>query len=57
MEHSAYIIPNSGKDIRPILLDATVPEMTVRDDDGNIFDINGAIRKTPTILLFFLGGW
>ena len=57
MTPPTYEVPTSAKGIRPLLLDSTIPDITLKDSDGADFNLNQAIQKQPTIVLFFLGGW
>jgi peroxiredoxin len=43
--------------IRPLLVNATIPQLTLTDTTGQPFDVNAAVRERPTILLFYRGGW
>ena len=47
----------SAQDVRPLLIGAEVPQLLLRAADGSEFDLNGAIAKQPTILIFYRGGW
>jgi hypothetical protein len=50
-------IPEDPQAIRPLLVNATIPQLTLTDTAGQPFDVNAAVRQRPTILLFFRGGW
>jgi peroxiredoxin len=50
-------IPDRAADIRPLLIDAKIPTVRLRTMNGESFDVNATVRKKPTILLFFRGGW
>lgn len=54
---SSYEIPEDEELIHPLLLNATIPSIILKDADGNDFDVNKAIADKATIVLFFLGGW
>lgn len=43
--------------VQPLLIGAQVPKLTLRAADGTDFDLNDAIGKKPTILIFYRGGW
>ena len=43
--------------ICPILIGSQLPTITLQDLDGKKFDLNKAIAKKPTILIYFRGGW
>jgi hypothetical protein len=50
-------IPEDAQNIRPLLVNATIPQLTLPDTTGQPFDVNAAVRERPTILLFYRGGW
>jgi len=47
----------SAEQVRPLLIGAQVPEAALRDADGEVFDLRAAMKKKPTILIFYRGGW
>lgn len=47
-------VPN---EICPILIGSQVPAITLQTIDGKSFDLNRALAKKPTILIYFRGGW
>jgi peroxiredoxin len=51
------LIPEDAQEIRPLLVNATIPQVTLTDTDGQPFDVNAAVRQQPAILLFYRGGW
>jgi peroxiredoxin len=50
-------VPQRAEEIRPILMGQTLPGISLRMADDTPFDLNRAIAKKPTILIFFRGGW
>lgn len=50
-------IPEGPEDIRPLQGGARIPKLTLRGIDGGSFDLNGAISKRPSVLIFYRGGW
>ena len=48
--------PNSDA-VRPALIGTQLPAASVRDVDGQPFDLGAAVAKKPTILVFYRGGW
>ena len=57
MDGATTDVPGSPCDIRPILIGAEAPDVdltTVNEDSCNL---NVAIARTPTLLLFYRGGW
>ncbi|MFQ5865721.1 MAG: hypothetical protein ACE5IW_10875 [bacterium] len=57
MNHKLPPLPTSAEDIRPILVGATVPRLTLTTVDGSSFDLNTAISEKPAVLIFYRGGW
>ena len=57
------VIPASGKvaasakEICPLLIGDSVPELTLTTIDGGDFNLNTAIKEKPTVLIFYRGGW
>jgi len=49
--------PLSARDVRPLLLGAKIPQLTLKTVDGRAFDLNSAIAKKPAVLVFYRGGW
>ncbi len=50
-------IPAKPEDISPLLIGEKIPAIQTPDANGNNFDLNAAIAKQPTILIFYRGGW
>lgn len=50
-------VVRSAEAIHPILIGSKVPELTLRTIDGELFNLNEAIRNKPTVLIFYRGGW
>jgi len=50
-------VPTSPQEIRPLLIGATIPEVTVRNADGADVALPDVFRKEPTILIVYRGGW
>ena len=47
----------SPQGIRPLLIGAQVPEVTVRNAEGAEVALADVFRKEPTILIVYRGGW
>ncbi len=47
----------SPQEICPLLVGDSVPELTLATIDGGAFNLNDAIKKKPTVLIFYRGGW
>lgn len=50
-------IPQRPEDISPLLIGETVPPAQLKDASGKNFNLNEAIARQPTILIFYRGGW
>lgn len=49
--------PASPWDVRPAMVGSTIPKATVLTWAGEDFDLNRSVASTPTILIFYRGGW
>lgn len=47
----------SANDICPIKVGSPLPSIALQTMEGSIFDLNGAVRRKPTVLIFYRGGW
>jgi cytochrome oxidase Cu insertion factor (SCO1/SenC/PrrC family) len=54
---SAGEVALSAQDVRPLLVGASVPAVTLATTDGEEFDLAAAVSGTPTVLIFYRGGW
>ncbi len=50
-------VPTVADKIRPLLVGATVPELTLLTQADDPFDLNAALAKKPTVLIFYRGNW
>ncbi len=50
-------VPTSAQDIKPLLIGASVPDVTLRTAKGESFNLKAAAAKKPTVLIFYRGGW
>ncbi len=57
MHRAEYVVPETPEYIQPLLIGDTIPTATLRDMDGNDFDLNAAIAQQPTVLFFYRGHW
>lgn len=53
----AGAVPTQAEDICPIKIGSRLPRLTVETMDGKSFDLNAAIARKPTVLIFYRGGW
>ena len=50
-------VPTSPQEIRPLLIGAKVPDVSVRTAEGADIALPDVFRKEPTILIVYRGGW
>ncbi len=48
---------SSADAIQPLLVGASVPDVSVRDLDGKPVALRTALTKKPTAVIFYRGGW
>jgi len=51
------VVPTSATDGRPLLIGSSVPSVNLQDVDGKPFDLGGAVKTQPTVVIFYRGGW
>ena len=51
------VVPASAETIQPLLIGAKAPRITLLNADRKLFDLNAAMEKKPTVLVFYRGGW
>ena len=44
-------------EVRPLLVRAEVPAVTLRTAEGTDFDLAAAVKKKRSIVIFYRGGW
>ncbi len=52
-----YSVPDDAKDICPILIGQSLPNITLKEADGSTFNLNEAVAKKSTLIIIFRGGW
>ncbi len=50
-------VPLSAKDVQPILVGETVPEMALKNIAGDKVMLRALIQEKPTVLIFYRGSW
>jgi hypothetical protein len=50
-------VPISPAEIRPLLIGARVPPLSLTTAAGAGFDLNQALSEKPTVIIFYRGGW
>lgn len=50
-------VPLKAEDISPLLAGEQIPVLKLPASTGKMFDLNLSVSQTPTILIFYRGGW
>ena len=50
-------IPTSADQVRPLLIGAEVPAVTLTTGAGEPFDLAQAFAKQRSVVVFYRGGW
>ena len=50
-------VPLKPEDVAPLLTGEQIPVLQLPDSSGELVDLNQSILATPTILVFYRGGW
>jgi len=50
-------VPISPESICQLLNGQKIPGVTLKNSDGELFDLVASVTKKPTILIFYRGGW
>ena len=50
-------VPTSATDVHPLLIRSEVPDVALQSADGSAFDLAAAVKKQPSIVIFYRGGW
>jgi peroxiredoxin len=56
-EPNVRAVAQSAQEIRPLLVGAKAPALSLKTVKGQSFDLNTAIAKRPSLLVFYRGGW
>ncbi len=57
MAHHKKEVPDSPRDICPLLIGSQIPELTLTGADGSPVDLRTAVSERPSVLIFYRGGW
>ena len=57
MPQPLHELPTTATAIRPLLVGATVPPITLATVEGQAFDLSEALKQKPTVLIFYRGSW
>lgn len=50
-------VPMTADAVRPLLIGARTPPLTLRDAEGRPVDLKALLAERPTVLVFYRGGW
>lgn len=50
-------VAKSPEEINPLKVGAKAPKTSLKTGDGKAFDLNAALAKQPTVLIFYRGRW
>lgn len=50
-------VPTDPNDVCPIKVAQPLPELELIDIEGKKFDLNAAVSRQPTLLIFYRGSW
>lgn len=50
-------IPTTADAVRPLLVGARTPQVTLRDAEGRPVSLRTLLAEKPTVLVFYRGGW
>lgn len=53
----AQDIADSPEHVRPLLIGTPAPELHLKTDQGEDFDLDKALSEKPTILILYRGSW
>ncbi len=48
---------NSAEEVTPLLISSEIPDVTVKNIEGEIVNLRDIVREQPAILVFYRGGW
>ncbi len=50
-------VAGSAQDAKPLTVNSKAPDITLATVDGKPFKLGEAMKKQPTVLIFYRGGW
>jgi peroxiredoxin len=50
-------VPTRAEDVNPAKIGTMLPKLTLATVKNQRFDLNAAVAKAPTVLVFYRGGW
>ena len=53
----AQSVPDSPTEVSPILVNSTIPDVSVRSIEDEKLSLRTVVAEKPTVLIFYRGGW
>lgn len=53
----AQKVPDAVTDVNPILINSTIPDVSVKTIEGKTAALRTIVAEKPTVLIFYRGGW
>lgn len=53
----AQNVPDAPYKVSPILINSTIPDVTVKTIDGSDISLHEVVKEKPTVFVFYRGGW
>ncbi len=53
----AQDVPNDVFDVNPLLINSTIPDVTVRTIENEVISLHDVVKEKPTVFVFYRGGW
>ncbi|MFW5894276.1 MAG: peroxiredoxin-like family protein [Verrucomicrobiota bacterium] len=50
-------VAESAEDVRPLLIGAEIPEVTLKTAQGNEINLKETVAERPVVVIFYRGGW
>ena len=47
----------SDEEVNPVLISSTIPDVSVKNTDGENLNLRDIVKDQPTIFVFYRGGW
>lgn len=57
MPHETPFVAASPVEVRPLLVGAAVPRLTLKKADGTSIELGEELKDKPGVLVFYRGGW
>lgn len=57
MPHEIPFVAASPVEVRPLLVGAAVPRLTLKKADGTSIELGEELKNKPAVLVFYRGGW